>query len=39
MKYETSKASKIEIDNLIAQIQSDCYIVSQDRSDYTKDDQ
>ena len=39
MKYETSKASKIEIDNLIAQIQSDCYIVSQDRSDYTKDEQ
>ena len=39
MKYETPKASKIEIDNLIAQIQSDCYIVSQDRSDYTKDDQ
>jgi len=39
MKYETPKASKIEIDNLIAQIQSDCYILSQDRSDYTKDDQ
>jgi len=39
MKYETPKASKIEIDNLIAQIQSDCYIISQDRSDYTKDDQ
>lgn len=39
MKYGTPKASKIEIDNLIAQIQSDCYIISQDRSDYTKDDQ
>lgn len=37
MKYGTNKASVIEIDNLIAQIQADCYLISQDRSRYTKD--
>lgn len=37
LKYGVNKASKSEIDNLITQIQSDCYLVSQDRSPYIKD--
>ena len=36
LKYSTNKASNAEIDNLIAQIQSDCYLVSQDKSPYKK---
>lgn len=36
LKYGVNKASTSEIDNLIAQIQSDCYLVSQDRSPYSK---
>ena len=36
MKYGESKHSTSEIDNLIAQIQSDCYLISQDRSPYAK---
>ena len=36
LKYGTNKASNAEIDNLIAQIQSDCYLVSQDKSPYKK---
>ena len=36
LKYGTNKASNVEIDNLIAQIQSDCYLVSQDKSPYKK---
>jgi len=38
MKYGENKQSTSEIDNLIAQIQSDCYLVSQDRSPYAKED-
>ena len=36
MKYEEPKATTAEIDNMIAQIQSDCYMVSQDKSEYNK---
>lgn len=36
LKYGDTKASTAEIDNLIAQIQSDCYLVSQDKSPYKK---
>lgn len=36
LKYGANKASNAEIDNLIAQIQSDCYLVSQDKSPYKK---
>jgi len=36
MKYETPKANDSEIDNMIAQIQADCYLVSQDRTAYAK---
>ena len=36
MKYGENKYSTSEIDNLIAQIQSDCYLISQDRSPYAK---
>jgi len=36
MKYGENKHSTSEIDNLIAQIQSDCYLISQDRSPYAK---
>lgn len=36
LKYGDVKGSNSEIDNLIAQIQSDCYLVSQDKSPYTK---
>ena len=38
LKYGTDKASNAEIDNLIAQIQSDCLLVSQDKSPYSKTD-
>jgi len=38
MKYGSIKRSNAEIDNLIAQIQSDCLLVSQDRSPYSKND-
>jgi hypothetical protein len=36
MKYGPAKSAKVEIDNLIAQIQADCYVISQDRSEYKK---
>lgn len=36
LKYGDKKVSNAEIDNLIAQIQADCYLVSQDKSPYTK---
>ena len=35
-KYGTEKVSTVQIDNLISQIQADCYLVSQDRSPYSK---
>jgi len=38
LKYGPKKASNVEIDNLIAQIQSDCLLISQDRSPYSKKD-
>ena len=38
MKYGPVKRSNAEIDNLITQIQSDCLLVSQDRSPYSKND-
>ena len=38
LKYGPNKATKAEIDNLIAQIQSDCLLVSQDKSPYSKTD-
>jgi len=37
MKYGQPKASTSEIDNMIASIQHDCLMVSQDKSEYTKD--
>ena len=39
LKYGDVKGSNLEIDNLIAQIQADCYLVSQDRSAYTKQEE
>ena len=36
MKYGSVKRTNAEIDNLIAQIQSDCLLVSQDKSPYSK---
>lgn len=36
LKYGANKASNVEIDNLIAQIQADCYLVSRDKSKYEK---
>jgi len=36
LKYGVPKGTDEEIDNLVAQIQSDCYLISQDRSPYTK---
>ena len=38
MKYGPVKRSNAEIDNPITQIQSDCLLVSQDRSPYSKND-
>jgi hypothetical protein len=38
MKYGAVKSSRIEIDNLIQQIQSDCFIVSQDKGKYEEID-
>ena len=38
MKYGETKATNDDIDNLIAQIQSDCYLVSQDRGKYQRID-
>ena len=38
MKYGADKANKVEIDNLIQQIQSDCLVVSQDKGNYEKID-
>ena len=38
MKYGANKANTIEIDNLIQQIQSDCYLISQDKGNYEKID-
>ena len=39
MKYGASKANRSEIDNLIQQIQADCYLVSQDKGEYAKIDE
>lgn len=36
LKYGENKGSTIEIDNLIAQIQADCFLLSRDRSSYVK---
>ena len=36
MKYSQPKASDTEIDNLILDIQSQMYILSQDKQDYAK---
>jgi len=36
MKYGMVKASDVEIDNLIQQIQHDCYMISQDKTPYNK---
>ena len=36
MKYGPVKRTNAEIDNLISQIQSDCLLISQDKSPYTK---
>jgi len=36
MKYSQPKASDIEIDNLIVDIQHQMYILSQDKQDYAK---
>ena len=36
MKYGPVKRTNAEIDNLIAQIQLDCLLISQDKSPYTK---
>ena len=38
MKYGTNKSATAEIDNMIAAIQHDCLMVSQDKSEYTKKD-
>jgi len=36
LKYGNPKGSDMEINNLIAQIQSDCFLISQDKSKYTR---
>ena len=36
MKYGPVKHNTAEIDNVIQQIQSDCYVVSQDKGVYKK---
>lgn len=36
LKYGDKEVPRAVIDNLIAQIQSDCYLVSQDKSPYKK---
>lgn len=36
LKYGDNPGTTADIDNLIAQIQSDCYLISQDRSPYAK---
>lgn len=36
LKYGDKETPRAVIDNLIAQIQSDCYLVSQDKSPYKK---
>lgn len=36
MKYSQPKASDTEIDNLIADIQSQMYLLSQDKQEYAK---
>jgi len=36
LKYGKNKGSTIEIDNLIAQIQADCFLLANDRSSYRK---
>jgi hypothetical protein len=38
LKYGSKKASDAYIDSLISQIQSDCYLISQDKSPYQKRD-
>lgn len=38
MKYGINKSTTVEIDNMIAAIQHDCLMVSQDKSEYTKKD-
>lgn len=37
MKYGDNKATDLEIDNLIEQIQSDCLLLANDKSKYEKD--
>ena len=36
LKYGENKGSLTEIDNLIAQIQADCLLISRDRTPYEK---
>ena len=38
LKYGSKKASDAYIDSLISQIQSDCYLISQDKNPYQKRD-
>lgn len=40
LKYNKPKTPQRDliIDNLIAQIQADCYLISQDKSNYSKND-
>jgi len=38
LKYGDNPGTTAEIDNLIAQIQSDCYLISQDKSPYDKEE-
>jgi len=37
MKYGDNQAKDVEIDNLIAQIQSDCLLIANDKGKYEKD--
>ena len=38
MKYSTPKAKQTSIDNMIQDIQSMCYMVSQDKKEYSRVD-
>ena len=37
MKYGDNQTKDVEIDNLIAQIQSDCLLIANDKGKYEKD--
>ena len=37
MKYEKPKAKELEINELIATIQSDCLLIAKDKSKYNKE--